>query len=86
MRTRRDTRSNRAGYIWRYGITPTKGTLPKAFSKDKTTLECNVTISNLQSGKIYGFAVAGVLTEKNPSISDGEEPNNFGDFIYFQIL
>jgi hypothetical protein len=78
--------AKKAGYIWRYGITPTKGTLPTAFSKDKTTLECIVTISNLQSGKIYGFAVAGVLPEKNPSISDGEEPNNFGDFIYFQIL
>jgi len=77
--------AKKAGYIWRYGVAPQRNVRPEEFSKDKTTLECIVTISNLKSGRIYGFAVAGVLPEKDPTVSDGEEPNNFCDFIYFQV-
>jgi hypothetical protein len=77
--------AKRAGYGWKYGITPVKDTPPAAFSPIIFTLGVELVITNLQSGEIYGFQYGSILPERKPSVSDGSDPITFSDFIYFVI-
>jgi hypothetical protein len=51
----------RAGYIRQYGITTAKGIVPTVLSDNLYSLEVDVHIDNLESGKIYGFREASIL-------------------------
>ncbi|MGD0711740.1 MAG: hypothetical protein ABR968_11260, partial [Bacteroidales bacterium] len=63
---------DRAGYIRQYGKTPTKGVPPTDFEDPIFSLEADIHITNLESGKIYGFREAVILpvgrtSKKSPS-------------------
>ena len=51
----------KAAYRRQYGVTTAKGVVPTVLSDDVITLEVDVHIDNLQSGKIYGFRETSVL-------------------------
>jgi hypothetical protein len=51
----------KAAYRRQYGVTTAKGIVPTVLSDDVITLEVDVHIDNLQSGKIYGFRETSVL-------------------------
>jgi hypothetical protein len=67
---------DRAGYIRQYGETPTKGVPPTVFEDLIFSLEADIRISNLVSGKIYGFREAVILpvgrSSKKPPYADNE--------------
>jgi len=51
----------KAGYLWRFGITSEKNKAPGVFLPILFTLECDIIITNLTSGVLYGYQVASIL-------------------------
>jgi hypothetical protein len=75
-----------AAYVWRFGITPIKGTPPAIEgSRAVVNLEADLKITNLKSGTIYGIQFAAVKRKEKRTYSNGEEPLIYSDWIYFVV-
>jgi len=61
---------NRAGYIFRLGITTEKGVIPTTFLTILFSLQCEVVIMGLKSGSMYGFQFASILPVAQTKNSD----------------
>lgn len=66
--------ARKAGYVRQYGITTAKGIAPTTFSELLISVEADIQVNNLQSGKIYAFREAIVISVKKKKTRVGTTP------------
>lgn len=66
----------RGGYVWRIGVTNTKGVIPTTFLPLFFTLECEMVITNLNSGSMYGIQFATILPASQSEATPGTQSDS----------